>query len=523
MKRSTRIVKRTLALFLVVLMSIESFGAVVSDNDGSAFITKAEFDSLKNDFQSQIDQYNTSIDAKIDGAIASYLGGINLSNVDTVQLPLAGWGEITEIKSVEKNTYKMLDFDAGFIKWSRAPHTAFTSGGWTQTWVVFSKNNYTRAATDYQRRLLCDAGAEGDIAPASIVWLGISKDYREKLSPLLITHQNGINMNNGGYMGGYDLDASYMELNNATHIEEGYWADLSVAQLAVWNPRFYWYDGYRAEGKYRADGVVDASTIGHNIYLGVVDGKTIDKEHILTYDNEYLDYFSDTDWSNTLRRCDSNTITEENLKTAVTMSGMWYIMRVANGTGETVASNNDFTSINSFTRINSGNRATSTAILPSLGVVNKKYTAGEVMQTNSNDVFKTMVDKVEFKTSQLNLYQGFPVLAAKAGDIIEWTPIFKNTKKNGSASNFDLNVIFATSPFDSSNNVADSDKIILDGLTTNYATTSGGRVKVKFQMPKDGIVYCKWNPSDTTTLSATSWEATLDLLNCATYNRTKSN
>ena len=67
MRKSTRIVKKLLALFLVVLMSIESIGAVVSDNDGSAFITKAEFDSLKNNFQSQIDQYNTSIDSKIDG------------------------------------------------------------------------------------------------------------------------------------------------------------------------------------------------------------------------------------------------------------------------------------------------------------------------------------------------------------------------------------------------------------------------------------------------------------------------
>ncbi len=79
MKKSTRIVKIILALFLVVLMSIESFGAVVSDNDGSAFITKAEFDSLKNNFQSQIDQYNTSIDSKIDGAIASYLAGVNVA------------------------------------------------------------------------------------------------------------------------------------------------------------------------------------------------------------------------------------------------------------------------------------------------------------------------------------------------------------------------------------------------------------------------------------------------------------
>ena len=63
----------------MLLLSIESFAAVVSDNDGSAFITKAEFDSLKNNFQSQIDNYNTSIDSKIDGAIAAYLAGIRVA------------------------------------------------------------------------------------------------------------------------------------------------------------------------------------------------------------------------------------------------------------------------------------------------------------------------------------------------------------------------------------------------------------------------------------------------------------
>ena len=39
---------------------------------------KAEFDSLKNDFQSQLDTYNSQIDSKIDNAIASYLSGINI-------------------------------------------------------------------------------------------------------------------------------------------------------------------------------------------------------------------------------------------------------------------------------------------------------------------------------------------------------------------------------------------------------------------------------------------------------------
>ena len=63
------------------LLSVNCFAAVVADNDGSAFITKAEFDSLKNDFQSQLDTYNTSIDSKIDAAISSYLAGIKADKV----------------------------------------------------------------------------------------------------------------------------------------------------------------------------------------------------------------------------------------------------------------------------------------------------------------------------------------------------------------------------------------------------------------------------------------------------------
>ena len=79
MSKGRRLIKRMTSLFLVLLFSIESFAAIVSDNDGSAFITKAEFDSLKNDFQTQIDNYNTSIDSKIDGAIAAYLAGIKVA------------------------------------------------------------------------------------------------------------------------------------------------------------------------------------------------------------------------------------------------------------------------------------------------------------------------------------------------------------------------------------------------------------------------------------------------------------
>ncbi len=84
--KKLKLLKKGLTLFLVLFLCIENFAAVVSDNDGSAFITKAEFDSLKNSFQSQIDQYNTSIDAKIDGAIAAYLAGIKVSSSEKTNL-----------------------------------------------------------------------------------------------------------------------------------------------------------------------------------------------------------------------------------------------------------------------------------------------------------------------------------------------------------------------------------------------------------------------------------------------------
>lgn len=84
MKSIIKIIKKSAVVCLTFILSIETFAAVVSDNDGSAFITKAEFDSLKNDFQSTLNQYNMNMDNKIDSAIASYLAGIKVEQEITL-------------------------------------------------------------------------------------------------------------------------------------------------------------------------------------------------------------------------------------------------------------------------------------------------------------------------------------------------------------------------------------------------------------------------------------------------------
>ena len=68
--------KCLLIIICIFLIDTTIYSAAVSDNDGAAFITKGEFDTLKTNFQSQIDGYNVSIDSKIDAAIATYLAGM---------------------------------------------------------------------------------------------------------------------------------------------------------------------------------------------------------------------------------------------------------------------------------------------------------------------------------------------------------------------------------------------------------------------------------------------------------------
>ena len=93
MKVKMKIVNKLFTLVLIMLLCVNCFAAAVSDNDGSAFITKAEFDSLKNNFQAQLDQYNSSIDQKIDVAIAAYIAGITVSRKKTLNLHLSNQGK----------------------------------------------------------------------------------------------------------------------------------------------------------------------------------------------------------------------------------------------------------------------------------------------------------------------------------------------------------------------------------------------------------------------------------------------
>ena len=64
--------KRIIAVLMILMLNITSYAAV-GGNDGSAFVTKAEFDAIVNTFNEQMDNYESSMITKIDGSIANYI------------------------------------------------------------------------------------------------------------------------------------------------------------------------------------------------------------------------------------------------------------------------------------------------------------------------------------------------------------------------------------------------------------------------------------------------------------------
>lgn len=130
-----------------LFLSMNVSAAVVSDNDGSAFITKAEFDSLKNNFQAQIDQYNSSIDEKIDFAISAYIAGISVSRKKTLNLYLTNQGKYGNyILKWNSSTTKVWDdksakkanlvFDISDFDWDYAKDTA--SKPWSENTLYYA-------------------------------------------------------------------------------------------------------------------------------------------------------------------------------------------------------------------------------------------------------------------------------------------------------------------------------------------------------------------------------------------------
>ena len=515
MKKSTRIIKKLLALFLVVLMSIDSLAAVVSDNDGSAFITKAEFDSLKNNFQSQLDQYNTSIDNKIDSAIASYLAGIKTEKQETKRFVFADWDKVTMFNSTLENTWAPPNINLSVGVGGYQNNT-----GWTTIFWAVAKLVYERTEDKKGKRVLVDAGAE-NAAKDYATWIGRSLNLIDniKLSrmgygPAALGHIAW-----GGSTGAEAHNKfSYVYV---TELSEGFYSNLESTTESLWKPKFYWDHGLGTTGDTGDKGIENylSQSNAFSIDLGTVGDKTLEYEHILNWDNYTWPQVTDTDWTRSVRKMDSSSYTCEWMLSNATKTGYWTGQTTSIvSTGKRTTQSMTYGSMhdNAFSGYYSGAYGTTdTEPFVGVGLVNKIYDSEHIYQSDTK--FKSTVGSRTVEANQVNLYNGLPLLAAAKNEKITIDLEFDNGYRDGvSETDMEVDVFLAMEPFDVEGDVLDESKRIrCEGYPTtdDYFTTDERKLKLKWEMPSDGIVYIKWRPNDTTG----SWQVDLNLEKNPTY------
>ena len=494
MKKSTRIVKKSLALFLVVLMSINTFAAVVGDNDGAAFITKAEFDSLKNDFQSQLDRYNSSIDNKIDGAIASYLAGIKMSATQDYDLLCYVTGE--------NNLYFMNGAIKPDYNYPNLNYLMVYSGDSTVSWQAAGmfegifKVSYEKTWTDNEENKkplikLC-SGDEEHIG--SVYWDGIALRYVESISASILIYVSA----SGGY-GNLHTPAGSKRIyyRNIFNLGDfGYIATLATSK--VFNDITAKYQ-YKSTGSWTdspfSETTQDFGMSSLGVGLGYVNQKQKDRVILCNYDGNNSWEVYNEEFTHTLRRPNSSysKVTSVDYYNTLTADSSWWSLTYYNASnidGSQTAKHQSFSNL----------FENDSVLLSCIGCLGMK---------NASDIYQKKNDsEVSLGTStwaipNIKLNQGLPVFAAKEDDLVNYDASFSsvkcfNTSPNTDATNYSTNanevdIYLSLEPFSDDLTVSSPDKFIkFNGQ--NYITTTNRQGKISFKMPCDGVVYMKAVP-----------------------------
>ena len=534
--------KKFAALFLVVLMSINSFAAAVSDNDGAAFITKAEFDSLKNTFQRQLNAFNTSIDNKIEDAIIGYVSGTKIGKTSTKNIINFKWEDVSELNGVLDNTYKVpsITFDFFLNSRSRQNNTdAYDSASFWYLVTHYSSATYNEswaAIKNCYRNLV--KTTENYPAVGDIIWYGQATRYHEKFNiARLVYHYNPARAMGGTANIDWPwLDRQYTQQfsikmrNFTTLVAPGYVTNWDNVKTAAWPIKylFHYEDKPTATDGINADRENNlTSDVIHDSFVTEIsldyddDGNNIRYEHIISHSKDDEWRLSNPDWNLLLNASPESNIKASDLMTAASIDGECRVMGVAHHTNP-----------------HQGGRQTAPitqeitndATMPSLGLFANKCKASVIYQ--DNEKYDISTEKKKITKDKPTLPQGFQLLAAEKDAVIEWEPVFNYVKAKNSSTTWvenahELDVYFSCGPFSDKYDTIKKIQVQVgtDTAKKDYATTTTTdgkkKCKVKFTMPEDGIVYVKWTPH----FSGTSyinhyWLATLDISNCKTYKST---
>ena len=472
-----------MALFIIALMNINSYAAV-SGNDGSAFVTKAEFDALVNTFNEQMDAYQAGLNSKIDGAIANYLAGLSATKTET-RSPL-----VKPTKGVwsASTTSDKKEWSEGIMKLDGLVFLARWYNGSTELRGGHRVTLTPKSATSFNEHIITNVDSVNKVAQ----YIQYAK-----------TKQEGVI-----FAGNTTTTGDYVKANY----------DNTSITLAA----FYWTPGGVPVGGFRTGGTGD----GANINTWASGAVTRDVEEIyidsviVTPTSVEFPYFNlqSTAGANALWCQDPNLSTNNKHTDKPRFDRLWSQWALSGtcatnvGTG-TVNFNGSFKL--DVSRYEGGSGKVTT--LPFLGFTNVITDWNQLYV----DTFDSYVDdliskgKAEYVTDSnnkkhLTIINGFPLVKAEKDEVI-YLPI-KFDKVDGEWKNIDIWLkASAFKPNEDVKSTTEEDIIkpnVNDGtnlqtsvysnavtLNANAGETADtkGTGMIKFKMPKDGYVFMKWS------------------------------
>ncbi|MBP3201068.1 MAG: hypothetical protein J6M39_05435 [Lachnospiraceae bacterium] len=564
--------KKALCLIFAFLFSIESFAAVVSDNDGAAFITKAEFDSLKNSFQEQLDKYNTAIDSKIDLAISSYIAGLSVEKTSQKGIVIRNWTDYTIRNGTIANEYVYPDFDGqeSYLK------QTILSTLEKLLWMRWSLRYERPTSVKSQKKVLIDNVSVGTtVDTTNAYWYGVATNMREKW---IVSRQDYGDLGDPGYLYDNHLNVLYAcQVMNI--VVNGYMtaADLNNISNEVWRPRHNWRARNNDNNAERyANGVAwGPGLVAINVNPSIAyevnsENKKFSYEHLGVWNGTTTFECNIKDEKNYFKYSGNNGLRTAGWFSSIpaaNKSGLWAGIEQNTNNKGTV-----------YTRSGSAGSYTYTAVSPQpFRTVGWKWNqqvyfrdetnttlAGETNNAaipsigllgvmEADDIWeydkKTLFDDNGSEINRIRMHQGIPVMQVKKEEKVEWDLIFKNVEST--STNKYVAVMLSYEPFGSADNPITgqlNDFVLFDW--TNYDTTKYGRyrkgnigsniyyfpvtekyntttkqckVPIKFKADRDSIVYMKFFVYDGVNTSSinTTWEATFDVTNANKYMSTK--
>ena len=508
MKKFSKIGKRVLAFFLVALMNINTYAAVGA-NDGSAFVTKAEFDALIDTFNGQMDTYQSGLNTKIDGAVANYLAGLSSQSRKKMDIYNNGWSVLSCINGVQDPTFNYPNIDIlyggnykGYFGWE---------SGWKNYTLGFDirysyakDNKVTRAIVSHNKSESAQTASD-----VKVYWKGVTNEYIESYSI-----NAGLNESKTADLYGIEGSGSkQITLENGLSliISNGYQASIKSATTVV-NPTVkYLYNGSNST-------TLSFSNKTLNTVAEVSYGKLIDYlTHIVQYAGDTAWNVSNPSFTKTFRTHSNNTYNSVGILSATN--------KAAHGSVTCWAAGGSGSSTNFSFR----HDTTSQKVYPSIGMLANDLKANQMIQFEDEISYK--VGSKSGTISDVKLNQGMVLLAAEKDTKIEWAPRFTKgkvwdatNKKWIDSTASRVKLLFSLGEF--SDKIASTEIIKADssvgtttdgGVLCNVCLTSTDEATVvSFTMPKDGVVYAKWVP-DTSDYDTAKWIQPIDLTQSNTY------